>query len=115
MVGVDFASLLIDERDVVDLLWGDMKARRQVRVMSPLLIYWIITNWMTQLGKWIHAHEVPSLEDILSNPVSIPYTAEVNEALQPYVDSLRKLLRSLELADTCSVPAMGWLGQRDPL
>ena len=80
-----------------------------------MLNHWIITNWITQLGKWIHAHEIASLKDILSNPASIPYTMEVNEALQPYVDSLRELLRNPELADARSVPAMGWLGKRDPL
>lgn len=67
------------------------------------------------MGKWIHAHEVPSVEDILSNPASIPYTKEINDALQPYVDSLRELLRNPKLADVRSVPAMKWLGKRDPL
>jgi hypothetical protein len=40
---------------------------------------------------------------------------EVDEALQPYVESLRELLRNPELADVRSVPAMEWLGKRDPL
>ena len=67
------------------------------------------------MGKWIHAHEIPGLEDILSDPSSIPYTVEVNEALQPYIDNLRELLLNPELADVGSVPAMGWLGKRNPL
>ena len=78
----------------------------------------IVTNqsWtrITQFGKWIHAHEVPSLEDILSNPDSISYTKKVNEVLQPYADSLRELLRHPELADVRSVLAVEWLGKRDP-
>ena len=40
---------------------------------------------------------------------------EVNEVLQPYVDSLRELLHNPELADVRSVPAKQWLGKRDPL
>ena len=40
---------------------------------------------------------------------------EINEALQPYVDSLRELLRNPKLADVRNVPAMEWLGKRDPL
>ena len=40
MVGIESGSLmLIDERDVVDLLWGDAKAQRQVRVRFPMLDY----------------------------------------------------------------------------
>jgi hypothetical protein len=107
--------MLVDERNVVDSLWGDAEARRQVRVRYSISRYRIIVNWITQLGKWVHAHEVPSLEDILSDPASIPYTMEVKEALQPYVDSLRELLCNPELVDIRSVPAMQWLGKRDPL
>jgi hypothetical protein len=115
-VGIESGSLmLVDERNVVDSLWGDAEARRQVRVRYSISRYRIIVNWITQLGKWVHAHEVPSLEDILSDPASIPYTMEVNEALQPYVDSLRELLCNPELVDIRSVPAMQWLGKRDPL
>ena len=107
MVGIGSSlSILVDERDVADSLWGDAKAQRQVRVGSPMLHYWIITNWITQLGKWMHAHEVPGLEDILSNFASIPYTVEVNEALQPYVDNLCELFCNLKLADAHSVSAM---------
>jgi hypothetical protein len=40
---------------------------------------------------------------------------EINEALHPYVDSLRELLRNPKLADVRSVPAMGWLGKQDPI
>lgn len=125
MVGIELESgplMLVDESDVVDSLWGDEKARRQVRVRYLVILNcWMITNGLgiTQLGKWIHAHEVPSVEDILSNPTSISYTREVNEALQPYVDSLQKLLRNPGpgFADVHSVPAMKWLarGKRDPL
>jgi hypothetical protein len=72
-VGIESGSLmLVDERNVVDSLWGDAEARRQVRVRYSISRYRIIVNWITQLGKWVHAHEVPSLEDILSDPASIP-------------------------------------------
>lgn len=40
---------------------------------------------------------------------------EVNEALQPYVESLRELLHNPELADASSIPAVKCLGKRDPL
>lgn len=40
---------------------------------------------------------------------------EVNEALQPHVDSLCELLQNPELANVHSIPAMEWLGKRDPL
>ena len=40
---------------------------------------------------------------------------EVNEALQPHIDSLRELLQNPELANVHSIPAMEWLGKRDPL
>ena len=125
MVGIELESgplMLVDESDVVDSLWGDEKAQRQVRVRYLVILnFWMITNGLgiTQLGKWINAHKVPSVEDILSNPTSILYTREVNEALQPYVDSLQKLLRNPGpgFADVHSVPAMKWLahGKRDPL
>lgn len=32
------------------------------------------------------------MEDILSDPSSIPYTAAIHEALQPHIDILRELL-----------------------
>ena len=51
VVGFESGSLmLIDERDVVDSLWGNAKARRQVRVKysSSILCYWtILINWIT--------------------------------------------------------------------
>jgi hypothetical protein len=67
------------------------------------------------LGKWTHAHEIPTIEDILSDPSSIPYTAEINRALQPHIKSLQDLLVNPKVADTRLVPAKGWLGKRDPL
>ena len=39
------------------------------------------------------------------------YTMEVNEALQPHVDSLHELLQNPELANVHSIPAMEWLGK----
>ena len=45
-----------------------------------------------QLGKWTHPHEIKTAEDILSDPSSIPYTNEVDQALKPHTGVLQRLL-----------------------
>jgi hypothetical protein len=54
------------------------------------------------------------MEDILADPSSIPYNAEIDSALQPHIKSLRRLLHSAKAADVRLVPAKGWLDKRDP-
>jgi len=39
------------------------------------------------------------MEDILSDPSSIPYTTAIHEALQPHIDILRELLDNPTTAD----------------
>ena len=57
-------------------------------------------------------HEIPSGEDILSDPSTIPYS-EVNKALAPYVGVLRRLLTAPNSSnpETSSkvIPAKKWL------
>ena len=66
-----------------------------------------------QLGKWIHPHEIRTAEDILSDPSSIPYTNEVNQALRPHIGVLQRLLtapNSLHYETSSKViPAKKWL------
>jgi hypothetical protein len=49
---------------------------------------------MIQLGKWTHPHDLPTSEDILSDPTSIKYTDEVHKALEPHKGPLIRLLTS---------------------
>jgi len=68
---------------------------------------------IVQLRKWTHPYQIPTAEDILSDPSSIPYTDEVNRALEPHKGPLIRLLtvpHSLHtevLHDV--IPAKKWL------
>ncbi|KAF8069336.1 hypothetical protein FPV67DRAFT_1415419, partial [Lyophyllum atratum] len=79
-------------KDIIDSLWLDRMGRRNVR-----------------LGKWRHACEVPTSEDILADPTSVPYTAEVDHALLANVDILKKLLNTPSELDDEVIPAKSWL------
>ena len=61
----------------------------------------------------MHAHEIPTAEDILSDPSSIPYTDEVNKALEPHIGILCRLLTAPNISspETSSavIPAKKWL------
>jgi hypothetical protein len=46
------------------------------------------------LGRWKHPDQVESVEDILADPSSIPYSAEVNKALTPAREILWNILTS---------------------
>ena len=78
------------------------------------LLYEIkLTYMIYQLGKWTHAHEIPTAEDILSDPSTIPYTNEINKALEPHIGILHRLLTapnssSLEISSRV-IPAKKWL------
>ena len=72
-----------------------------------------------QLGKWLHLHEIKTAEDILSDPSSIPYTIEVNQALKPHIGVLKRLLTApnssqyeTSLASN-AIPAKKWLRDND--
>jgi len=49
------------------------------------------------------------LEDILSDPSSVPYTPEIHNALAPSIQILRKIFLNPEDQDADAVPAKKWL------
>jgi len=63
-----------------------------------------------KLGRWKHAHEIESSEDILSNPDSIAYTNEINDILSPHKKVLTNLLtcKPKDLKNE-TIPAISWL------
>ncbi|KAF9529541.1 hypothetical protein CPB83DRAFT_882745 [Crepidotus variabilis] len=83
---------VINEKNLVDSLWSDRTGRRAVR-----------------LGRWKHAFEYPSSEDILSDPSSIPHTPDIADILDPHIKVLRTLLTSPEIQKSGIVPAKAWL------
>ncbi|KAF9033654.1 hypothetical protein BJ165DRAFT_1410375 [Panaeolus papilionaceus] len=83
----------VPEADLTDALWRNMSARRKIR-----------------LGKWIHTCDVASIEDILADPTSVPYTEDVNNALLPHKDLLVKLsMYEFESIKDNDVPAKRWV------
>ena len=57
----------------------------------------------------MHPHEMESTEDILADPSSIPYGAEVDKALTPSRDQLHDILLSPDNVPSEEVPAKKWL------
>ncbi|KAG6806222.1 hypothetical protein H0H92_012188, partial [Tricholoma furcatifolium] len=78
--------------DVVDSLWQHRSERRMIR-----------------LGQWMHACEVPTAEDILMDPSMIPFSQDVNDALDPSNKVLSHLFLDPRLVDSDLVPAKKWL------
>jgi hypothetical protein len=66
--------------------------------------------WAFKLGRWKHAHEIETSEDILANPASIPYTNEVDDILSPFKKILTNLLncKPKDLKNE-TIPARLWL------
>ncbi|CAA7263522.1 unnamed protein product [Cyclocybe aegerita] len=58
-----------------------------------------------RLGRWKHAHEIETSEDILADPTSIPFSNEVECALRPAEGVLRDLLLDPQVVDSNQVPA----------
>ncbi|KAF5310768.1 hypothetical protein D9619_008108 [Psilocybe cf. subviscida] len=83
---------IVPQAVITDCLWGNRTARRQIR-----------------LGKWDHACEAPTIEDILADPSSIPYTKDVDNALKPHAKLLYQLLVNPEQVDKQHVPAINWV------
>ncbi|PPQ76027.1 hypothetical protein CVT24_006700 [Panaeolus cyanescens] len=84
---------LVPNTDLLDSLWRDRYQRRQ-----------------TQLGKWTHASEVATSEDILSDPKSIPYTQLTDTVLTPFKTTLVHLtLHNMSEINDSEVPAKKWL------
>ncbi|KAF8193466.1 hypothetical protein BJ912DRAFT_924635 [Pholiota molesta] len=69
-----------------------------------------------KLGRWLHANQRPTSEDILSNPSSTPYTKEVNNIMTPASTVLKRLLLDPENTGKHWIPAKKWLQeQKAPL
>ncbi|KAJ6481243.1 hypothetical protein C8R47DRAFT_1322273 [Mycena vitilis] len=68
---------IVPESLITDHLWGNLKERRRIR-----------------LGRWTHACDIPSAEDLLADPASIPYNDEIAAALAPHQGTLRRLFLS---------------------
>ncbi|KAF8075742.1 hypothetical protein FPV67DRAFT_1648897 [Lyophyllum atratum] len=77
--------------DLVDSLWLDHNERRKIR-----------------LGKWKHACDIETVEDILADPASIPYTKEVDAVLSPSTEVLKALLEAPD-GSPAKIPARDWL------
>ncbi|EDR15479.1 uncharacterized protein LACBIDRAFT_321327 [Laccaria bicolor S238N-H82] len=85
---------VVNTKDIVDSLWNDRLARRAI-----------------QLGKWKHAQDIETSEDILADPSKIPYSEEINKILSPFKKLLKKLLTCYSPDDLKSeiIPARDWL------
>ncbi|KAF8886612.1 hypothetical protein CPB84DRAFT_1816710 [Gymnopilus junonius] len=83
---------LVNETEIIDSLWLKQKERQGI--------------W---LGRWKHAYEVETSEDILADPSRVPYSADVDTALSPFKDTLKLLLEQHvdELGDKV-IPAKNW-------
>ncbi|KAF9460088.1 hypothetical protein BDZ94DRAFT_1378544 [Collybia nuda] len=81
----------VGEKDIIDSLWMDRTGRRKIR-----------------LGKWKHACDVETPEDILMAPGSIPYTPEIDVALSPSLPVLKALLNTPEKV-VDNIPAKSWI------
>ncbi|KAF4618842.1 hypothetical protein D9613_009694 [Agrocybe pediades] len=82
----------VHEDDLVDSLWGDRTGRRKIR-----------------LGRWKHACEAETVEDILANPSSRPYPYEMGRAMAMFTPLLKQLLTDPHGAKATEVPAKRWL------
>ncbi|KAF9462831.1 hypothetical protein BDZ94DRAFT_1309354, partial [Collybia nuda] len=89
--GKVMVSSVVDNKDIVDSPWMDRAGCRLIR-----------------LGKWKHACEVETVEDMLMAPGLIPYTSDVNEALSPSAGVLKSLLEAPDNAAGI-IPARTWL------
>ncbi|KAF8956267.1 hypothetical protein BDZ97DRAFT_1763938 [Flammula alnicola] len=91
--GIDRGSVTtVGVDDIVDSLWLDRTGRRKIR-----------------LGQWTHAMEIPTSEDILCDLSSIPFTTDIDNALLPSLDMLKKVLKKPENLDNRDIPAKAWL------
>ncbi|KAF9547111.1 hypothetical protein CPC08DRAFT_648853 [Agrocybe pediades] len=89
---------LVDIEDLVDSLWNDRAGRRKIR-----------------LGKWVHAHSLPSNEELLSDPSLTTYREQVDELLTPFIEDLRSLYNHQldRFPDDRFIPALKWLRSTD--
>ncbi|EDR06399.1 uncharacterized protein LACBIDRAFT_328726 [Laccaria bicolor S238N-H82] len=85
---------VVNTKDIVDSLWNNRLARRAI--------------W---LGKWKHAWDIETSEDILTDPSEIPYSEEINKILSPFKKLLKKLFTCYGPDDVKSeiILARDWL------
>ena len=61
----------------------------------------------------MHVHEILTAQDILSDPLTISYTEDVNKALSPHAGVLHRLLTALNSSNpeisSKLIPAKKWL------
>ncbi|KAJ3765610.1 hypothetical protein FB446DRAFT_830354 [Lentinula raphanica] len=79
---------VVTQDRIVDGLWGKQSERRKIR-----------------LGKWKHALPVLSSDDILDRFEEFPFTEEIDKALRPYIEELKKLYEDPEALSVDDVPA----------
>ncbi|KDR70471.1 hypothetical protein GALMADRAFT_144757 [Galerina marginata CBS 339.88] len=82
----------VTEDDIVDSLWNDRMERRKIR-----------------LGKWTHSWDIPTSEDILADPSSIPYNNAIDTVLTPWEPILKRLLDAPDTVSADEAPAKAWL------
>ncbi|KDR66699.1 hypothetical protein GALMADRAFT_80570 [Galerina marginata CBS 339.88] len=82
----------VAEDDIVDSLWNDSMGRRKIR-----------------LGKWTHSWDIPTSEDILADPSSIPYNNAIDTVLTPWEPILKRLLDAPDTVSADEAPAKAWL------
>ena len=101
----------VTQGNIVDSLWNDRTERRKIRV-SPSPSLQVVrkkkTN-ITQLGKWKHSWDIPTSEDILADPSSVPYNQRIHEALIPSEAILQQILDAPATVKSEDVPAKAWL------
>ncbi|TFY51691.1 hypothetical protein EVJ58_g10434 [Rhodofomes roseus] len=77
-IGRPSSDAPVREMDLVDELWNDRTARRSIR-----------------LGKWKLACRLQE-EDSLADPMSYPFSPEIDQALSPHIDVLTTLVHDSE-------------------
>ncbi|KAF5313015.1 hypothetical protein D9619_002316 [Psilocybe cf. subviscida] len=85
-------SIMVNEKRVIDSLYGKREERRKIR-----------------LGKWAHAVNSPTAEDIADDPEATPYTPVVHSALSGAVQQLKLLLSKPDHAGLKGIPSKTWL------
>ena len=67
---------------------------------------------ITQLGKWKHSWDIPTSEDILTDPSSVPYNQHIHKALVPSEAILRQILDAPATVKSEYIPAKAWLEEK---
>jgi len=62
-----------------------------------------------QLGRWKHSWDIPTSEDILADPSSVPHNQQIHEALKPSEAILQQIFDAPATVESEDVPAKAWL------